>query len=1009
MGEGTTSPATTSPPAATGTERPPRAAALYAEQVRYLYLLSRRTYVGSVFAAAILVVALWGVMPTLEIVSWATALAAVTAIRYLLYRDFSRRKPRINEARKWGRFFIAGAAASGVLWGVLGSVLYPAGSMPHEFLVMLMIAGAVISALLVLAPVHRAFLAFLLPAAIPIVCIVFLQGTSLHLYMAVLLLVFVIVMLGTAPLVSDMVRESIAMKFENSEMVSHLSETHAASRLTNLQLNEQVYAQRVTAEQLRQASQKLSALIQSSPLAIVVRDSEGRVESWNAAAERIYGWTQDEVRGKPVPFHPPERESDHERFRRSVLDGETVSGVESVHVRKDGELIGVSISASLVHDVAGRPTGYLTMIADITERKRSEQRQNVTTKLTLLLSEAQSVEEALPRVLQTVCDSFGFVYGARWVLDKQNLLLRCAETWNVPTPQLAAFREASKARIERPGKAEGLNRKVWETGLPVWLSDLEREPTLARRAAALQAGLRSAFAFPITVGGEFYGAIEFFAREVRQPDDTVLQVAQTVSSHIAQFIARKQAERNLQFVASHDALTGLFNRSMFSQRLQQALAQALRHDRRLAVLFIDLDGFKLVNDLLGHDAGDVLLTELANRLRECMREGDTLGRMGGDEFVVLIEGYEEDTQLIDVARKVLETVDQPFLLRDGEHRVTASIGIAAYPQDGRDAADLLKNADIAMYRAKEQGKNQYQFHSSEMNTHLVERGALEVALRRALERGELAVFYQPRLSLVEKKVTGVESLVRWLHPTRGVIYPPEFVPIAEDAGLFTAIGDWVLRSACVQLRAWQQKGVSGMRIAVNLSMRQFGQDNLIERLREAMYSAGLEPKYLDLEVTESILMRHAQRAARVLAQVKDLGANVVVDDFGTGYSSLGCLKRFPIDAVKIDRSLVGQLPNGAEAMALTRAVIGMAHSLNLPVTAEGVETRQQWDFLSASGCDAMQGNYFCAPAPADTVTAMLLQQLHGPSRVASIEQFRPWRAARPAEPGADPEAPQSRH
>jgi diguanylate cyclase (GGDEF)-like protein/PAS domain S-box-containing protein len=998
------------PPDSTGTERPSRADAIYAEHVRHLYRLSRNAYGGTLFAAAIVVAGLWSVVPASELGLWAGAVAIVTLIRYLFYRDYSRRKPPVAHARRWSRSFIVGAAAAGALWGALGSLLYPAGSMPQEFLVMLVIGGAIISAALVLAPIKRAFIVFLLPAALPVVTTVFLQGTTVHLYMTALLTVFIVVMLGAAPMMSDMVRESIAMKFENTELVSRLSETHAASRLTNMQLNEQVYAQRVTAEQLRQASQKLGALIQSSPLAIIVRDVEGRIESWNTAAERIYGWTQEEVRGRPVPFHPPEREAEAERFRRCILDGETVSGVEGVHVRKDGQLIDVSVSAALVHDVAGRPTGYVTMIADVTERKRSEQKQNVIMKLGVLLSEAQTVEEAIPRVLETVSESFGFVYAARWVLDKQNLLLRCAETWHVPTPQLAAFREQSEIRVERPGKAEGLNRRVWETGAAVWLSDIERETTLARRSAALQAGLRSAFAFPIMVGGEFYGVMEFFAHDVRQPDNTVLQVAQTVSSHIAQFIARKHAERNLQFVASHDALTGLFNRSMFSQRLQQALAQAHRHDRRLAVLFIDLDGFKLVNDLLGHDAGDVLLTELGNRLRECMREGDTLGRMGGDEFVVLIEGYEEDNQLIDVARKVLETVDHPFLLRDGEHRVTASIGIAAYPQDGQDAADLLKNADIAMYRAKEQGKNQYQFHSPEMNTHLVERVSLEAALRRALDRGELTVFYQPKLNIAERRVTGVEALVRWLHPSLGVINPPEFVPIAEDAGLFTAIGDWVLRSACAQLRAWQQKGVHGVRIAVNLSMRQFGQENLVERLREAMYSASLDPKYVDLEVTESILMRHAQRAARLLAQVKDLGANVVVDDFGIGYSSLGCLKRFPIDAVKIDRSLVGQLTVGEDAMALTRAVIGMAHSLNLQVTAEGVETRQQWDFLSAHGCDAMQGNYFCAPAPAETVTTMLLQQPHGLYRAANIEQFRPWRAARPGlEPGADPEAPQSRH
>ena len=1003
MGEGLTSPATTTPPVSAGPGRPPRADTIYAEQVRHLYRLSRRAYAGSLLAGAVVVAALWGIAPKLHLALWSAALITVTALCYLLYRNFYRRQPPDNEARRWSWYFIAGAAASGVVWGALGTVLYPADSMPHEFLVMLIIGGVVISALLVLAPVNGAFLAFLLPAVVPIIPAVFLQGSMLHLSLAVLLLVFLIAMLGTGPLVSEVFRESIAMKFENSELVSRLSETHAASRMTNLQLNEQVYAQRVTAEQLRQASQKLAALIQASPLAIIVRDVDGRVESWNAAAERIYGWTHEEVRGRPVPYHPPEREAEGERFRRSILGGESVSGVEGVHVRRDGQLVDVSVSAGLVHDMSSRPTGYLTIIADITERKRSEKQQNVIMKISVLLSEAQSVEEAIPRVLQTVCESFGFVYGARWVLDKQNLLLRCAETWNVPTLELTAFRDESRTRVDRPGKSEGLNRRVWETGGPVWMSDIEREHTLARRSTALQAGLRSAFAFPIMVGGEFYGVMEFFGREVRQRDETVMQVSQTVSSHIAQFIARKQAERNLQFVASHDALTGLFNRSMFSQRLQQALAQAHRHDRRLAVLFIDLDGFKLVNDLLGHDAGDVLLTELANRLRLCMREGDTLGRMGGDEFVVLIEGYEEDSQLLDVARKILETVDLPFLLRDGEHRVTASIGIAAYPQDGEGAADLLKNADIAMYRAKEQGKNQYQFHSPEMNTHLVERVSLELALRRALDRGELAVFYQPRINIAEKRVTGVEALVRWLHPTRGVINPPEFVPIAEDAGLFTAIGDWVLHSACAQLRAWQQRGVRGLRIAVNLSMRQFAQENLIERLRAAVYGAGIDPRYLDIEVTETILMRHAERAARLLAQVKDLGANVVVDDFGIGYSSLGCLKRFPIDAVKIDRSIVGQLPGSEDAVALTRAVLGMAHSLNLQVTGEGVETRQQWDFLSEHGCDGVQGNYFCAPSPADAVTTMLLQQPPGVIRVANIEELRPWRALRPgtADPGAD--------
>lgn len=990
MDEGLTPPVVAPPLVSGGPALSSRAGAIYAEQVRQLYRLSRPTYAGSLLAATVVVGALWEVVPALRLLLWALAFFAVMSARFVLYRTFRQRNPPDAEARAWCGYFISGAAAAGAMWGVLGSGLYPSQAMPQEFLVMFIIGGMVISALLVLAPVHNAFLAFLLPALVPTIPAVFLQGTTVHFYMAVMLLVFMVVMLGAGPLVSQTLKQAIEMKFENTELLARLSESHAASRLANVQLSDQIYAQRVTAEQLRQASQKLGALIEASPLGIIVRNMEGQVEGCNSAAERIFGWSLEEIRGRQVPYHPPGSEDRGDQFRREVLSGQSVSGLEGVRVTSEGRLIDVSVSAALVHDVAGRPAGYLTIIADITERKRVEHQQSVLTRITVLLSEAQSAEEAIPRVLETMCVSFNFVYGARWLLDRQNLLLRCAETWSVPSSELDVFRDVSRARLERPGKAGGLNRRVWDTGAAVWIADLEQEEALARGADALRAGLRSAFGFPIMVGGDLYGVMEFFGCAVRAPDETVLQVAQAVSSHVGQFIARKQAERNLQFVASHDALTGLFNRSMFSQRLQQALAQAHRHQRRLAVLFIDLDGFKLINDMLGHDAGDVLLADLANRLRVCMREGDTLGRMGGDEFVVLIEGYDDDTQLLEVARKVLDTVAEPFLLRDGEHHVTASIGIAAYPQDGEDAADLLKNADSAMYRAKEQGKNNYQFHSPEMNTHLVRRLGLEKALRGALARGELVLFYQPKISMQHNRVMGVEGLVRWLHPTEGVINPSEFVPIAEDAGLFAAIGVWVLNAACAQLHEWQASGVHGLRVAINLSMRQFAQDDLIERLREAAYNAGIDPAQLDVEVTESMLMRHSERARKLLGQVKEIGAQIVLDDFGTGHSSLGCLKRFPVDAVKIDRSLVSALPTGADAIELTRAVIAMAHSLKLQVTAEGVETRQQYDFLHQHGCDAMQGNYFCAPAPADSVTTMLLQQHHGAAPMTRLEQLMPW-------------------
>jgi diguanylate cyclase (GGDEF)-like protein/PAS domain S-box-containing protein len=998
MGEGLTPSAETSP-ANVGASSLTRAEAIYAEQVRQLYRLSRSTYAASILAGAVVVASMWDIVPTTALVFWACGLVAVMSARFMLYRTYLKRSPPDTEAHKWCSYFISGAAAGGAAWGILGSALYPVQAMPQQFLVIFIVGGMVITAMLVLAPINNAFLAFLMPAMLPIIPAVFLQGTTTHFYMGVMLLVFMVVLLATGPRVSDMIREAIGMKFENTELVAQLSQSHAASRLANLRLNDQIYAQRVMAEELRQASQKLGALIQASPLAIIVRNVEGQVESWNSAAERMFGWTQEEVRGKSAPYHARGADREDEPFSRKVLAGESVAGIESVRMTRDSRLIDVAVSGARIHDIAGRPTGYLTIIADITERKRAEQRQSVISSVAMLLAEVHTAEEAIPRVLQAMCEAFGFAYGARWLLDRQNLLLRCAESWALPTPEISAFREHSKGRVGRPVKGHGLSRRVWDTGAPVWLSDLALETAFARREAALQAGLNSACAFPLRVGGDLYGVMEFFGRDKRAPDEMVMEVAQTVSSHLGQFIARKQAERNLQFVASHDALTGLFNRSMFSERLQQALAQAQRHGRRLAVLFIDLDGFKLINDMLGHDAGDVLLADLANRLRVCMREGDTLGRMGGDEFVVLIEGYDQDTQLLEVGRKVLDTVAEPFLLRDGEHHVTASIGIAAYPQDGEDAHELLKNADIAMYRAKENGKNVYQFHSPEMNTHLVERVSMEKALRRALENGELVLYYQPIVSMQDNRIVCVEGLVRWRHPSQGLINPAEFVQAAEDAGLFSAIGEWVLKEACAQMNTWTQNGGAAPRIAVNLSMRQFAQDDLIERLREATHAAGIEPRQLDLEVTESSLMRHADRAGKLLKQLKDIGVRVVVDDFGTGHSSLGCLKRFPVDAVKIDRSLVCQLPAAPDAVELTRAVIAMAHSLNLQVIAEGVETRPQSDFLREHGCDGMQGNYFCAPAPADALAAMLAQHAHDAVRVAGVSQVRPLRAVRP---GTDP-------
>jgi len=429
---------------------------------------------------------------------------------------------------------------------------------------------------------------------------------------------------------------------------------------------------------------------------------------------------------------------------------------------------------------------------------------------------------------------------------------------------------------------------------------------------------------------------------------------------------------------------------MFNERLQQALAQATRFERSLALLFIDLDGFKIVNDTVGHNGGDALLTELATRLRATLREGDVIARMGGDEFVVLIEEFTEGGQIAEVAKKVLETVGHPFVVQGREFEVTTSVGISIFPEDGRDAQSLIKNADTAMYLVKQQGKNSFRFYAPQMNVHLTERLSLEASLRRAIERGELLLLYQPKVGMRDGQVSGVEALVRWQHPTQGMVSPTEFVPVAEDAGLILAIGEWVLRTACRQVLAWREQGLPLMRVAVNLSLRQFSHESLMHVLREVLNQTGIDPGLLELEITEDMVLRNPERAVRVVGQIKDLGVRMVIDDFGTGYSSLNHLKRLPVDCVKIDRSLIRELPHGTDAATLTRAVIAMAHSLALSVTAEGVETREQWEFLRQLGCEEMQGNYFSAPVAAD-IAASVIRKPPAEGKRANVQMLRPWR------------------
>jgi diguanylate cyclase (GGDEF)-like protein len=440
---------------------------------------------------------------------------------------------------------------------------------------------------------------------------------------------------------------------------------------------------------------------------------------------------------------------------------------------------------------------------------------------------------------------------------------------------------------------------------------------------------------------------------------------------------RKQAEAQIYNLAYFDSLTGLPNRLLFKEHLAHALSHAFRTKRMAAILFLDLDRFKIINDTLGHSIGDKLLQGVAERLLICVRRSDIVGRdeggdlnssvarLGGDEFTVLLSDITNVQDAARVSQRIISAVAQPFNLDNHEVIVTTSIGISLFPADGNDIVTLIKNADTAMYHAKDLGRNNFQFYTQSMNATTLERLALENHLRRALEREEFILYYQPQFDILSEEIIGVEALIRWKHRELGMVSPADFIPLAEETGLIIQIDEWVMRTACAQIRRWQEDGLPDITMSVNLSGQHFIRENLLETVSGIVRETGIDPRFLELELTESVVMKNAKETVSTLRALKEMGLHIAIDDFGTGYSSLSYLKRFPIDTLKIDRSFVQEITTDTDSAAITKAIIAMAHSLKLRVLAEGVETEEQLAFLRENGCQALQGFLFSKPLPYD--------------------------------------------
>ena len=715
----------------------------------------------------------------------------------------------------------------------------------------------------------------------------------------------------------------------------------------------------------------LQTLIDLVPDYLWVKDAEGRFVVCNKALAADAGRARaaDMIGLTDFDFHEAEvARAFRERELEILKTGRPMVDREELVLDATGARKWVLSRKVPVRGKMNEVIGLVGISRDITTRKLADALRDGQSQILEMIATGAPLEGVLDRLARLIESQLTGVYASILLLDQDGLHLV-----HGAAPSLA---EAYNAAINgaRIGPRVGSCGTAIYRREPVIVADIATDPLWQDyRDLAAAHGYRSCWSTPIySHNGQVLGAFALYSSTVREPTpaETALVDIATRIAGIA--IERKLTEDRIHFIANHDALTGLPNRALLKDRLAQAVLFAQRYDRWATVAFVDLDNFKYVNDSLGHNAGDELLKTVANRMVACVGATDSVVRLGGDEFVlVLFDQPRSGAAIAAIMRKIQSAIAEPIEIDGRLLGVTSSIGVANYPNDGTDADTLLTNADSAMYRAKELGRDNFLFYTPELNAKAHEKFALHEELRQAIARGEFALLYQPQVDLRTGRVFGVEALIRWNHPRLGEIAPDRFVPLAEETGLIGPIGDWVLREACRQNKAWQNAGLAPISVSVNVSARQFRDKNLAEFVASALRESGLGAKYLELELTESLIMHDVEQALATMKALQSLGVQLSIDDFGTGYSSLSALKTFPVARLKIDSSFIKDLPSNENDVAIATAVISLGQKLNLRVIAEGVETADQVKFLRDNNCDEMQGYYFSRPIAASEIEEFL--------------------------------------
>ncbi len=717
----------------------------------------------------------------------------------------------------------------------------------------------------------------------------------------------------------------------------------------------------------------LQTLIDWVPDYLWVKDAESRFVVVNSALASDSGRekTSDMIGLTDFDLHAPELAQKFRLIEQNVVNsGQPMIDEEEFIVDALGAGKWLSSTKVPLRNLENEIFGLVGIAHDITARKQADVLRNGQAHILEMIAMSAPLEDVLDHLMRLVESQLTGIFGSVLLLDKDGSHLR-----HGAAPSLAKDYTSAIDGIAIGPKVGSCGTAVYRRE-PVIVADIMQDPLWEDYRELVAAhGYRSCWSTPIlSHQGAVLGVFAMYSMTVREPIESETRLIDFTTRIAGIAIERKLAEDQIHFMANHDVLTGLPNRALLGDRLSQAVLYAKRYDRGVTVVFIDLDNFKLVNDTLGHNAGDELLKIVASRMVECVRATDTVVRLGGDEFVIVLFDQPTNVDLIsETLQKIRTAIAEPVHLGEHQLRTTASIGIANYPKDGANPEALLANADAAMYRAKEFGRDNFQFYAPEFNSRAHEKFVLQEELRNALARSEFALLYQPQVDLRSGRVFAVEALIRWNHPTLGVVAPMTFIPTAEETGLIVPIGDWVLHEACRQNKAWQDAGLPPMTVCVNVSARQFRERNLVGRVVNALRDSGLEARYLELEVTESLIMQDIELAVATMNELQGLGVQISIDDFGTGYSSLSALKTFPVARLKIDKSFINDVADDENDQAVASAVISLGQKLNMRVIAEGVETDDQVAFLLKNNCDEMQGYHFSKPVSARDIENLLDQ------------------------------------